>query len=52
MAKIYYNALKNGKAYIDQGAAAYEHQYREWALKGLRRRAEQLGFDLIPTTAT
>ena len=23
MAKIYYNALKNGKAYIDQGAAAY-----------------------------
>jgi transposase len=47
---IYYNALKYGRQYVDQGAENYERQYRQWAIKGLRRRAEQLGFDLTPTS--
>lgn len=52
MAKVFYNALKYGKPYIDVGAATYERRYRDRMLKNLRRRAEEFGFDLIPTTAS
>jgi transposase len=47
LAKIFYNALRHGKAYVERGAAVYEQQYRAWTLLGLRRKAMALGFDLV-----
>lgn len=49
IAKIYYNALKHGKQYIDEGASKYEARFRQWAEANLRRRAQQLGFTLTPS---
>ena len=48
LAKIVYNMLKYGKAYVDRGAHYYDQQYRQRAIKNLRRRAEALGFSLRP----
>jgi transposase len=40
--------LKHGKAYVDRDAQYYDQQYRQRAVKNLRRRAEALGFTLRP----
>ncbi len=48
LAKIVYNMLKHGKAYVDVGAEYYERQYRERVLKNLAKRAAQFDFALIP----
>jgi transposase len=48
LAKIVYNMLKHGKAYVDRGAQYYDQHYRQRAVKNLRRRAEALGFTLRP----
>jgi len=52
LAKIVYNMLRYGKAYVDRGAAYYEQQYRERVLKNLQHRAKQMGFELVPVTVT
>lgn len=52
LAKIVYNMLRYGKAYVDRGAAYYEQQYRERVLKNLKHRAKQMGFELVPVTVT
>ena len=51
-AKIVYNRLRYGKAYVDRGAAYYEQQYRERVLKNLKRRAKPMGFELVPVRIT
>jgi transposase len=51
LAKIFYNALRHGKDYVDQGAAAYEAQFREQSLRYLQRRAATLGMRLEPVEA-
>jgi transposase len=48
IAKIVYNMLKYGTAYVDRGVQYYEDQYRQRVVKNLHRRAEQLGFTLQP----
>ena len=48
IAKIVYNLLKPGTAYVDRGVQSYEDQYRHRVVKNLHRRAEQLGFTLQP----
>lgn len=48
LAKIFYNALRHGKAYADCGVQAYEAKYRRWAERGLRIKAAAMGFDLVP----
>jgi hypothetical protein len=35
------------RPYKDQGAAYYEARYRERLVEGLRRRAKQLGLDVV-----
>jgi hypothetical protein len=52
LAKIVYNRLRYGKAYVDRGAAYYEQPYRERVLKTLKHRAKQMGFELVPVTVT
>jgi transposase len=49
IAKIVYNMLKHGTAYVNRGVQYYEEQYRHRVVKQLHRRAEQLGFTLQPT---
>lgn len=48
LARMIYHMLKHREDYIDPGAAAYEQQHRERALRSLRRRAKRLGFTLAP----
>jgi transposase len=47
LAIIVYHMLKEHRPYKDQGAAYYEARYRERLVEGLRRRAKQLGLDLV-----
>jgi transposase len=46
-----YRLLRWGQPYVDQGADAYEKQYRERRIKSLIARAKQLGYKLAPVTA-
>jgi transposase len=51
IAERIYRLLKYGAEYVQQAADAYEEAYRQRLLKGLARRAEELGYQLTPTTA-
>ncbi len=46
LAVLFYNALRYGMDYKDPGVAYYEEQHRQRVLKGLRRRAHELGYQL------
>lgn len=48
LARIFYHMLKYRQAYQDPGQDYYEQQYRERVLQNLKRRAKELGMDLIP----
>lgn len=51
LARIVYHMLKNQTAYVDPGQTYYEEQYRERTLRNLKRKAANLGMDLVPKTA-
>ena len=40
--------LRYGQEYIDAGAGHYETQYQQRALRTAKRRAAQLGYQLVP----
>ena len=40
--------LRYGQDYVDAGAEYYENQYRQRALRAAKRRAAQLGYELVP----
>ena len=48
LARIIYSMLRYGQAYVDAGAEYYESQYRKRTLHTTRRRAAQLGYQLVP----
>ena len=48
LARIIYAMLRYGQAYVDAGAEYYESQYRQRALRTTKRRAAQLGYQLVP----
>ena len=48
IAVLFFNTLRFGLTYLDQGAAAYEERYRIRVLTNLRRRTKTLGFALAP----
>jgi hypothetical protein len=48
LAIIVYHMLKEHRPYKDQGAAYYEEKYRQRVVENLRRRAKDLGLDLVP----
>jgi transposase len=52
LARIVYRMLKYGTAYVAQGLAEYELQFRERMLRNLHRRAAAFGYMLVPTTQT
>lgn len=49
LARIFYRLWTTKDAYVDVGADAYEQQYQQRVLKHLKRRAQQMGFELVPT---
>ena len=51
LARIIYFMLKNRTEYEDPGATYYEEQYRQRVIKNLKRKAEKLGFELVPAEA-
>ena len=40
--------LRYGQQYVDAGAEYYESQYQHRALRAAKRRAAQLGYQLVP----
>ncbi len=50
IAVIFYSMLTQGKEYVEAGLDYYEQRYKERLVKGLKKRAAQLGFILAPTT--
>lgn len=54
LAKIFYTMLKNKSAYDAPDANYYEERYRKRVTANLRKRAAQMGFDLVerPTGQT
>lgn len=50
LARLIYSMMKHGKEYTDIGQDYYEQQYKSRAIKNLKTRARQLGFDLVETT--
>lgn len=49
LARHFYAMLKYGTEYVDMGQDYYEKQYRKRVLKNLEKRAEELGFTLVPS---
>jgi hypothetical protein len=47
LARIVYLALKHGLTYVRQSQEEYEAQMREKQVKALRRKARQLGLEVI-----
>lgn len=47
LAILVYRTLKEGLVYADPGADAYDTQHRTRVIRGLRQRAQNLGFGLI-----
>jgi transposase len=52
IAERVYRLLKYGLAYVRQGMEAYEQAYQNRVVKGLARKAKELGFQLVPTAGT
>ena len=50
LARIVYLALKHGMAYVRQSQDDYEAQMKQKQLKALRRKARQLGMELVEKT--
>lgn len=46
IAVLFYNALRFGLKYVEQGLEHYEKQYRERNLRGLRKAAARFGYTL------
>ena len=51
LARIVYLALKHGMTYVRQSQEEYEAQMKEKQIKALRRKARQLGLEIIEKTS-
>jgi len=51
IARVFYHLWTTKEPDVDSGAAYYEEKYRQRTLDNLKRKAKQLGFDLIPQPA-
>ena len=47
LARIVYLALKHGMTYVRQNQEEYEAQMKEKQVKALRRKARQLGLEVV-----
>jgi hypothetical protein len=51
LAKLIYIMLKYGHEYVERGVEFYEDMYRKRREAGLRRKAKEMGYELIPLAA-
>ena len=51
LARLVYRMLRFGMQYVDQGAQFYEAQHRKLQISHLKRKASQLGFQIIEASA-
>jgi len=51
LARMVSHVLTYRQAYIDPGADYYEEKYRDRTIRNLKRKARQLGLDLVPVPA-
>jgi hypothetical protein len=49
LARIIYYMLRDRTPYHDPGVEFYEQQFRQRAIRNLKRKAKGLGYHLIPT---
>ena len=49
LARLIYTMITKGEEYVDLGQAHYEEKYRQRVIKKLTKRAESLGFQLVPS---
>jgi len=47
MARLVYAMLSKGSAYVDAGQEYYEQRYRSRVIHNLKRKAQELGFELV-----
>ena len=47
LAILIYRMLKYGMEYVDRGQEAYEQQYQERLLRSIRKRARQMGYEIV-----
>lgn len=47
LARLVYSLLKHGTAYVDAGQDTYEERYRSRVLQNLKRKALELGFEMV-----
>jgi hypothetical protein len=52
LARLVYRMLKYGQQYVDKGAENYERRYRNQQIQSLRKKAAQLGFQLMDPSTT
>ena len=52
LARIFYCLWTKGDEYEDPGVDVYEQQYQQRLLKNLQKKAEQIGFELVPQSST
>lgn len=48
LARLIYNMLKNGTDFVDVGQEQYEERYRSRVVKNMKRKAQELGYQLVP----
>jgi len=51
LAVLFYNTIRYGLDYVEQGLEKYEALYRQQCVRRLQRNARQLGLALVPATA-
>jgi transposase len=48
LARLVYSMLKNGTEYVDFGQKQYEERYKARVVQNIKKRAQELGFEMIP----
>lgn len=52
LARLFYRLWSSGGTYADPGINYYEQRYQEQIVKGLRKKAQAMGFELVATPST
>lgn len=52
LARLVYAMLTHGTTYVDAGQEYYEERHRSRVIQNLKRRAQELGFELVTIKAT
>ncbi|HEY0667859.1 MAG TPA: hypothetical protein VGD22_06760, partial [Sphingobacteriaceae bacterium] len=48
LAVLFYNTLKFGVQFVEEGLSKYEEQYKKRMQRSLIKKAKTLGFELVP----